>query len=647
MLSILIPARNERFLPNTIDDILNKARGEVEIIVILDGYWPDPPLKDDPRVKIIHRGTSLGMRNALNSGAAIAKGKYLAKCDAHIMFDEGFDLKLAADCEPDWISIPRRYSLDPENWCRRDKRPVDYLYIEAPGSGGDNALSGKVWKREEGLPEIDDLMTFQGSFWFMHRDYFYQLGALDEEKYGSFRKDPQELSFKAWCSGGRVIRNKKTWYAHLYKGKKYGRGYHASKPDWRKGDNYIKNWLTNSAWDERQTKSFKWMVDHFMPMPGWENYPWTEAGLNLEGRDAPTSPATSPAMPVADGADLSPSTSPSVSPSTLVADKDRPRLYQNLEIEGVPFSRARPERMISRFWNEGKFNSFIAPHLPEDCTDQVFVEMGCNAGLFLKLAKDRGYRHVVGIEKDKTPVIEGSKYRDKIGYDYKILKRQLGGKFGGNGSFDIDELPVADVTVMSTFHYYIDINNWVKYLDRLKSKSCYVLIVSRPRMKRLHWKALANYSYVKEYFKDWEEMGLIDNVPKEGDPDPRDLYSVMFKSPVVERIRIEDVRVRVPENEEMYVAVGEFARQIAANENTDPFETDYYKKWVERKEGRWSNRMIKKFVQDKYNLMLDIRENGLRDPLVLQGKEEKLSDGGHRLAIMKALGHKSVIVRKI
>ena len=626
MLSILIPARNEQFLQNTVDDIFIKARGEVEVIVILDGYWPDPPLKDDPRLKIIHRGTSLGMRNALNSGAAIAKGKYLAKCDAHIMFDEGFDVKLAADCEPNWISIPRRYALDPENWCRKEKAPIDYLYIEAPGSGGDNALSGKVWKREEGLPEIDDLATFQGSFWFMHRDYFYELGALDEEKYGTFRKDPQELSFKAWCSGGRVIRNKKTWYAHLYKGKKYGRGYSANKADFRKGDEYIKNWLTNSAWDERQTKPFRWMIEHFMPMPGWENYPWPEEHPNLKQEGEP-------------------SASPTANP--LKEDKSKPRLYQNLEVKGVPFSRARPERMISRFWNEGKFNNFIAPHLPEDCTDQVFVEMGCNAGLFLKLAKDRGYRYVVGIEKDKTPVVEGSKYRDQIGYDYKILKRQLGGKFGGNGSFDIDELPVADVTVMSTFHYYIDINSWVKYLDRLKAKSCYVLIVSRPRMKRLHWLALAAYPYVKEYFKDWEEVGMIDDVPKEGDPDPRDLYSVLFKSPVIERVKIEDVRVRVPENEEMYVAVGELARQVAENENIDPFETDYYKKWVERKAGKWDSRLIRKFVQDKYNLMLDIKANGLRDPLVLQGKEEKLSDGGHRLAILKALGHKSVIVRKI
>ena len=136
------------------------------------------------------------------------------------------------------------------------------------------------------------------------------------------------------------------------------------------------------------------------------------------------------------------------------------KLYQNIPLDGVEWQNSN--RVNSKFWNEGKWDNFIAPLLPDDCTDQTFVEMGCNAGLFLKLAEDRGYRHMVGVEKDKTPVSEGLRYRDEIGYHYKIIKRTLGGKFGDHGDFDIDELPIADVTVMSTFHYYIEINSRLK-----------------------------------------------------------------------------------------------------------------------------------------------------------------------------------------
>jgi len=277
-LSIIIPSRNETFLPQTVNDLLTKAEGDIEVIVILDGYWHNPQLQEDKRLHIIHRGKPLGLRNAINSAAEIAKGKYILKCDAHCLFGEGYDEILKADCELNWISIPRRYSLDAINWCRKEKHPIDYLYLECPSISKHGDLAGMVWNERNYDVElekvlIDDLLTFQGSCWFMHKDYFFELEKLDEENYGSFRKEPQELSFKCWLSGGRVIRNKKTWYAHLHKGKQFGRGYSLHNTDWKKGDEYNKKWLTNSAWSG-QTKDFKWLMDKFLPMPGWENYEW-------------------------------------------------------------------------------------------------------------------------------------------------------------------------------------------------------------------------------------------------------------------------------------------------------------------------------------------------------------------------------------
>jgi glycosyltransferase involved in cell wall biosynthesis len=113
MVSIIIPARNEVYLEKTIRDILEKAKGEIEVIVVLDGYLPDPPIDTkDNRVKFLHYPESIGQRPAINEAARIAKGKYILKTDAHSMFDEGFDVKLAADCEYDWTVIPRMYNLD-------------------------------------------------------------------------------------------------------------------------------------------------------------------------------------------------------------------------------------------------------------------------------------------------------------------------------------------------------------------------------------------------------------------------------------------------------------------------------------------------------------------------------------------------------
>ena len=96
---------------------------------------------------------------------------------------------------------------------------------------------------------------------------------LDEENYGTFRKDPQEVTFKCWTYGGRCVRVKDAWYAHLHKGRKYGRGYSASKRDHLKGDEYVKQWWTNSAWPKQKIPLEK-IFAKFPDMPGWQDHEW-------------------------------------------------------------------------------------------------------------------------------------------------------------------------------------------------------------------------------------------------------------------------------------------------------------------------------------------------------------------------------------
>lgn len=276
--SIVIPARNEQFLQNTIRSMLENARGQIEIIVVLDGYWPNPQIEEDGRVIFIHRSEPQGMRPAINAAVAIARGKYVLKADAHCLFPVGFDLALKADCEKNWVVVPRRHRLDPQNWCIQDtgKPPIDYMYLSYPDDPkdfGGPGLNGKVWdelNRREDLKKdlITDLMSFQGSAWFMHRDYFYDLELMDDKNYGSFWNEAQEIGLKAWLSGGRVVRNKKTWYAHLHKGKTYGRGYHLAENLLKQGAQYTHKWLTNTAW-HKQTKPLSWLIERFWPVPGW------------------------------------------------------------------------------------------------------------------------------------------------------------------------------------------------------------------------------------------------------------------------------------------------------------------------------------------------------------------------------------------
>ena len=280
LVSVVIPSRNERFLNATINDLLEHAAGDIEVIAVLDGYWPEPII-GDPRVRYIHRGYPLGMRAAINAAVRLSRGKFILKTDAHCSFGQGWDEILAADCDDDWVVVPRRDRLDAENWCLQEtgKPPIDYMYLsypDDPGDFGGPGLNGKPWEERNGDPAlrevlIDDLMSAQGSAWFMRRSYFDYLELMDEANYGSFWNEMQSVGLKCWLSGGQMKVNKRTQYLHLHKGRTYGRGYSLSKDTLNQGATYTRKWFSEpkgSAWHKAH-RPLSWLIEHFWPVPTW------------------------------------------------------------------------------------------------------------------------------------------------------------------------------------------------------------------------------------------------------------------------------------------------------------------------------------------------------------------------------------------
>lgn len=276
--SIIIPSRNELFLNKTINDVFAKASGDIEVIAVLEGYWPTEFPKARNNLIYLHHGQPMGLRQAVNNGVSIAKGKYILKTDAHCMFAEGFDETLQKDCDGDWVVIPSRYSLDAENWqiLHTGKSRVDYHYLTYPLTP-DSSLQGAVWNdraRErvnKSEYNIDEEMSFQGSCWFTEKKHFVErcdMFDCDMRHYGTFINEPQELGLKTWLSGGKVMVNKNTWYAHLHKGKVYGRGYSMSKNELVNGQKWSIDFWMNNRW-YKQIHDMSWFIEHFWPVPSW------------------------------------------------------------------------------------------------------------------------------------------------------------------------------------------------------------------------------------------------------------------------------------------------------------------------------------------------------------------------------------------
>lgn len=278
LLSALIPQRGCRFVYETVRDLIENARGNVEVIVHIDGDEP-PRLYHHPRVKYLRAGIApRGMRAGINAAAAVAQGDYLMKTDDHCAFAIGYDVALVAAHEADnWVQIPRRYSLDAEKWQINPKRPHrDYAYLcfPAKGKSHDDGIHGVEWferQRERRTPEydIDDTPSMQGSCYFMARAHFDRLGGMDDATFGPFAQEAQEIGLKTWLGGGAVKVNKRTWYAHLHKGKQYGRMYRFSdRANVAAINASAVYWLTDQ-WAER-VHDFAWFVDEKFPgMPTW------------------------------------------------------------------------------------------------------------------------------------------------------------------------------------------------------------------------------------------------------------------------------------------------------------------------------------------------------------------------------------------
>ncbi len=293
----MIPARNEPFLRRTIDQALDNAAGDVEVIVMLDGDPPYEPIQENARVTVLSNERPKGIGAASMAMAVAARGEYVMKCDAHCMFMPGYDEVLKADCDYRWLAVPSRYQLRSETplgatkmvpaaeaWSR-GYGPIDYCYLTYPylgepqfGGGlhgkkwlGENGLEGGYFWREEHDRDvlIDDCMALQGSLFFMHRQRFLELGGVDPRYW--LWQESTSIAMKVWESGGRCVTNKKTWYAHLHKGRKFGRGYSGPgrQQVWADTRHSADYWM-HDCWDSPlRTRGIHWWVERFWPIPGW------------------------------------------------------------------------------------------------------------------------------------------------------------------------------------------------------------------------------------------------------------------------------------------------------------------------------------------------------------------------------------------
>lgn len=297
-LSVFIPSRNEEFLKNTVEDILKNKRADTEVIVGLDGQWSDPPLVQHPDVNVVYYPASIGQRAISNQCVKLSRAKYVMKTDAHCAFDEGFDVKMIEafkETGDNVVMAPLMRNLWVYDWkCYKcGKREYQDRVDICPACG--NKMKKKMlWyakpspqstaycfdpephfqyhgeQKRKQTGDIVESMSLQGSVFMCTREKYWGLGVCDEE-FGSWGSQGIEVACKFWLSGGRVLVNKKTWYAHCFRTKpNFSFPYDISGRQVQHAKQLAKDLFFNNKWP-KAIHPLSWLVERFMPVKGWDD----------------------------------------------------------------------------------------------------------------------------------------------------------------------------------------------------------------------------------------------------------------------------------------------------------------------------------------------------------------------------------------
>lgn len=273
-LSIIIPAYDEPWLQKTVSGLLENG-SDIEIIVVLDGYNPNPPLKENPRVRVIHKAQREGLRKAITDANAIAQGKYIMKIDAHSTLSENYDEIFCREFEDNWVMVPARRCLNPHLW-QGTGQTIHYEYYLYPFNypKARIGLYTLPWNKrmaDRQAYHLDEDMCHLGSCWAVNKEHFdKRIGGLSEEGYGGFLGEHLELTLKTQLGPwhGKLMRNKDVMHLHLKKNGEFQKYYHATVTERVIGNHFVYNYWWNDKWKER-AMSFEQLIERFWPLPDW------------------------------------------------------------------------------------------------------------------------------------------------------------------------------------------------------------------------------------------------------------------------------------------------------------------------------------------------------------------------------------------
>ena len=273
--------------------------------------------------------------------------------------------------------------------------------------------------------------------------------------------------------------------------------------------------------------------------------------------------------------------------------------YQEAVIAGVRMPLRRKKDS-----NEARWKRFVYPFM-KALTPGVFVELGCNAGFYCRKAAEMGFQ-AIGVERSVDFRRHAFYWESMDPKGVEIVEKDL---------MDYD-LPKADVVLLANVHYWFTKEQLTVLVGRLLQKARRVIVIGRKNRVKDHVSD-PGYLPLLKLFRGWAH-GSVTAVGKH--------YSTTFINTSAGTVTTQNVK-HLFQNQQLSKSnrfYPSFKKMIETGDDTDYAA---YIKW--RKFGGHT-------LERHRRLIKDVRENGIKSPLVMEG--EKVVDGDHRLIIAEVLG---------
>ena len=268
-------------------------------------------------------------------------------------------------------------------------------------------------------------------------------------------------------------------------------------------------------------------------------------------------------------------------------------------------------------YHEWRWQKLVAPLVDKDGTDRMLLDMGCNAGWYMRKAQKLGYK-TLGVEYDQD-------YIDQAPEGLEIIKADV----------NWYQPHCAYLTLLLCVHYHQTPEQVEALFHNLTYSTAYLIVMGR---NNVNGRVVSNPK-VDHLLK---VLGGWDVIDQRGE---RAFYTVLLKNRRYQELDVEELfqatrafTLTVKGFDDFVPAFQDFVRRTLADFNWDASDSQFMD-YLKRR--RFPYKLGRCWLYKK--MIKELQEHGPHTALKVKGN--RIEDGYHRLVVLRELGVKRVVCR--